>query len=119
MPITSPVERISGPRTGSTPGKRRKGNTDSFTAKYGISISRVRPMSRSFRPAITWDARRAKGTPVTLLTKGMVLGGPGIHLKNIDLVILDCILHVYQPHNPEFPGKSIGVLFHLVNDVVA
>ena len=32
MPITSPVERISGPSTVSTPGKRAKGNTASFTA---------------------------------------------------------------------------------------
>ena len=33
IPMTSPVERISGPSSGSTPGKRRNGKTDSFTAK--------------------------------------------------------------------------------------
>ena len=32
MPITSPVERISGPRTVSISGKRLKGSTASFTA---------------------------------------------------------------------------------------
>ena len=31
-PMTSPVERISGPSTVSTPGKRAKGKTASFTA---------------------------------------------------------------------------------------
>ncbi len=33
-PMTSPVERISGPSTVSTPGKRAKGNTASFTAMW-------------------------------------------------------------------------------------
>ena len=32
MPITSPVDFISGPSTVSTPGKRANGNTASFTA---------------------------------------------------------------------------------------
>ena len=31
MPITSPVDFISGPSTVSTPGKRANGNTASFT----------------------------------------------------------------------------------------
>ena len=34
-PITSPVERISGPRIGSTPGNLLNGNTASLTLKYG------------------------------------------------------------------------------------
>ena len=32
-PITSPVDRISGPKSTSTPGKRSNGNTGAFTAK--------------------------------------------------------------------------------------
>ena len=35
MPMTSPVDRISGPRIRSTPGSLLKGNTASFTATYG------------------------------------------------------------------------------------
>jgi hypothetical protein len=35
MPITSPVERISGPSTVSTPGNRPKGSTAAFTEVYG------------------------------------------------------------------------------------
>ena len=34
MPMTSPVERISGPSTVSTSGKRLKGSTASFTATW-------------------------------------------------------------------------------------
>ena len=34
MPITSPVDRISGPSTVSTPGKRANGNTDSLTPTW-------------------------------------------------------------------------------------
>ncbi len=36
QPITSPVERISGPRIVSTPGKRAKGRTASFTENHGM-----------------------------------------------------------------------------------
>ena len=36
MPMTSPVERISGPRTRSTPASLLKGKTASFTATYGL-----------------------------------------------------------------------------------
>ena len=38
IPMTSPVERISGPRTTSTPGNLPKGKTDSLTA-YAPSSS--------------------------------------------------------------------------------
>jgi len=35
-PITSPVDFISGPSMGSTPGNLEKGSTDSLTAKQGV-----------------------------------------------------------------------------------
>ncbi len=86
-PITSPVERISGPRMASTicPSavrNRRNGSTASFTA---IGASRpIRPPSpcagstpeaRSsaiVAPAITRAAALASGTPVALATNGTV-----------------------------------------------
>ncbi|MCY1424808.1 hypothetical protein D9M71_405710 [compost metagenome] len=40
-PITSPVDFISGPRIGSTPGNLANGNTASLTLKYGGMISSV------------------------------------------------------------------------------
>ena len=36
QPMTSPVERISGPSSGSTPGKRAKGRTASLTENHGV-----------------------------------------------------------------------------------
>ena len=40
MPSTSPVERISGPSTGSTSGNMLNGKTASLTPKCGIVWSR-------------------------------------------------------------------------------
>ena len=39
QPMTSPVDRISGPSSVSTPGKRAKGITASFTLNQGIAGS--------------------------------------------------------------------------------
>ncbi len=76
MPITSPVERISGPSTVSTVGKRLKGSTASFTATWPPSAGgRSRPSARSsasVAPPITRAATLASGTPVALLTNGTV-----------------------------------------------
>ena len=71
MPITSPVERISGPSTVSTPGKRAKGNTASFTAIWSSS-GRFSPNEANGLPAITSAAMPAIGRPITLATNGTV-----------------------------------------------
>ena len=80
-PITSPVERISGPRWVSTPGKRLKGSTASFTARcpgsgpVAASPTGSRPASRrsaSRSPAITRAATFASATPVAFDVKGTV-----------------------------------------------
>jgi hypothetical protein len=39
QPMTSPVERISGPSSVSTPGKRAKGSTASLTENQGVSAT--------------------------------------------------------------------------------
>ena len=70
-PMTSPVDRISGPRRVST-SKRLKGNAASFTATPGTSGSSGMFRSANRSPAITRAASRASGTPVALLTKGTV-----------------------------------------------
>ena len=76
MPMTSPVERISGPSSVSTSGKRPKGRTASFTLTWPpLTGGRRRPSSRScssVAPTITRDATLASGTPVALATKGTV-----------------------------------------------
>ena len=87
MPITSPVERISGPSTVSTTcpsgvRNRLNGSTASFT-EIGASGGRSPPSptagsipsarrSAIVAPSITRAAAFASGTPVALDTKGTV-----------------------------------------------
>ena len=59
-PITSPVERISGPSIVSTPGKRPNGKTASFTAICS-KLGAARLKSESFLPAMIFAAMRAIG----------------------------------------------------------
>ena len=77
MPITSPVDFISGPRIMSTPGNFLKGKTDSLTDTCFTSGSSVRPSSSRLFPIMTFVASFARGTPVALLTKGTVLDALG------------------------------------------
>ncbi len=76
MPMTSPVERISGPSRVSTPGKRSKGSTASLTLTHPSPVGgRSTPSARSsanVAPVITLAATMATGTPVALATKGTV-----------------------------------------------
>jgi hypothetical protein len=53
MPITSPVDRISGPRMVSTPGNFWNGNTLSFTETCAGRAISFTPSSSSVLPAIT------------------------------------------------------------------
>ena len=75
MPITSPVERISGPSAGSTSGNRLKGITASLTATWPPTGSRSTPSARSsasVAPSITRVATLASDTPVAFATNGTV-----------------------------------------------
>src|SRR6201993_1060195 len=73
-PITSPVDRISGPSAGSTPGNFANGNTGDFTKHCGTgNTPETRPPVRdansaSFLPSIRPTAIFGRGTPVALLT---------------------------------------------------
>ena len=77
MPMTSPVDFISGPSPTSTFGKRWNGNTASFTETCFGMICSVNPMSLSDLPIITWVAICARGFPIALLTNGTVLDARG------------------------------------------
>ena len=72
MPITSPVERISGPRIGSNSRNFLNGKTASFTLKNGGTISSVKPISASVSPHMTRAATEASGTPIAFDTNGIV-----------------------------------------------
>ena len=72
MPITSPVDFISGPSSGSTPGKRRNGKTGALTKTAGTAGSSVKPTSARLCPAITRQAIATSGTPTALAMNGTV-----------------------------------------------
>src|SRR5204862_7518203 len=69
-PITSPIDRISGPNTISTPENLMNGNTASFTETCAGTGSVVTPCSASETPAITFAATFATGRPVAFATQG-------------------------------------------------
>mmetsp|Transcript_10712 Transcript_10712/g.39664 ORF Transcript_10712/g.39664 Transcript_10712/m.39664 type:complete len:259 (-) Transcript_10712:2759-3535(-) len=77
IPMTSPVERISGPRRVSAPANLSKGRTASFTATWLSLGSSVKLMSLSVAPAITSDAYFASGCPIAFATKGTVRDARG------------------------------------------
>ena len=77
MPMTSPVDFISGPSSVSTPANLLNGSTDSLTETCVGTISSVKPISSSFRPTITRAASFARDTPMALLTKGTVRDARG------------------------------------------
>ena len=93
MPITSPVERISGLSIILAPGKRANGKTDSLTAQYGGIISFVNLRSLSFSPAITRAASLASGIPIALETNGTVREARGFTsiIKSSSSFIAYCI----------------------------
>ena len=61
----------------SLPVSLRKGKTDSFTKKRLTVRSAVTPCSASERPAMIRAATLASGTPVALLTNGVVRDARG------------------------------------------
>ena len=77
-PITSPVERISGPSSASVPEKRSNGSTASFTETWLPHGSSGRPIVASFSPSITRQASLASGRPVALETNGTVREARGL-----------------------------------------
>ena len=66
------MDFISGPSTGSTPGKRRKGKTGALTKTPGTRGSSVKPTDSRLSPAITRTASLTSGTPTALAMKGTV-----------------------------------------------
>ena len=81
IPITSPVDFISGPSTVSTPGNRPNGRTAAFTRRVREVPVVVRiggqhavgaRARRAYRPVSTSVAIRASDTPITFETNGTV-----------------------------------------------
>ena len=72
MPMTSPVERISGPNRVSAPGNLSKGRTASFTATWGRMGSSSNSISARVLPDMSSEAYLASGRPMALDTNGTV-----------------------------------------------
>jgi hypothetical protein len=99
-PITSPVERISGPSSVSTPGKRAKGSTASFTATWPVSAGGS-VKAESFSPAISRAAIAGDGRAHGLGDERHGARGAGIDLQHVDIAVLHGELHVHQPDHAE------------------
>ena len=82
MPITSPVERISGPSSASEPSKRSNGSTASLTEtcspKPRPSRSRGSSSSEIDSPSMMRQASLASGRPTALETNGTVREARGL-----------------------------------------
>ena len=70
--MTSPVERISGPSTGSAPGKRANGSTAALTLICEGGCHRGKFSSDRVSPAASRQAAWTRFTPVALLANGTV-----------------------------------------------
>ena len=113
MPMTSPVERISGPSVLSTSGKRLNGSTASFTATCPpVTGGWSRPSSRSsasVAPSMTRAATLASGTPVALATKGTVRLARGLASMTKTSLPRTAYWTLIEPAHVEGGGDGPGV----------
>ena len=79
IPMTSPVDFISGPSRTSSPGNLRNGKTGALMKKSTGSRSGGRPSESRVRPGTASSAAaRAIGTPIAFETKGTVREARGL-----------------------------------------
>ena len=116
MPITSPVERISGPSSESTSGKRSNGRTASFT----LTCSGRRPppsasmpsarSSASVGPSMVRAATLASGDARRLGDERDRPARPRVRLDDEDLPLLHGVLDVERPEDSERGGDAARVV---------
>ena len=103
--MTSPVERISGPGSGSTPGNRSKGKTGSLTATSDGTPSWT-PSSARLAPAQTLAASSAHGSPGGAGEERHRPRRPGVDLDEVDHALLDGELDIHQTTHTEGEGEK-------------
>ena len=105
VPMTSPVDFISGPRIGSASGNLMNGNTASLTEKYGGMRSAVRPCAAS--DLAGHDARRDLGERNAggLGDERHGARGARVDLQDVDDAALDRELDVHQADHVERLGE--------------
>ncbi len=64
-------------------------------------ISSVKPRSFNFKPVITFAASLARGRPIALLTNGTVREARGVHLQDVDGLVLHRELDVHEALDAE------------------
>ena len=107
IPITSPVDSISGPSSVSTPGNLVNGKTASFTATYGAGVTSTTPNCSSVCPTITAAASLASGTPVALLTNGTVRELRGLTSRTYTTPSLMAYCTLMRPTTPSALANSL------------
>ena len=114
MPMTSPVDFISGPSTVSTPApKRANGNTASFTPMWraaansklcGFSLKLASVSPAMMRAAILADRHAGH-----LGDERHRARGARIDLEHVDVAVLDGVLHVHQAADLERQRQRAGL----------
>ena len=119
MPITSPVERISGPSSASAPAKRSNGSTASFTDTWPLVGSRgqleVGDPLAEHQAAGQLRERQADG----LRDERHRPRRARVGLDHVQLVAVDRELDVDQADHPERQRDSRGLLAHLLEHLLA
>ena len=102
LAITSPVERISGPSTGSLPGKRANGSTAAFTLHCCGGRSGGKPRSAMRAPAARRHADGDERDARRLAHERHRARRARVRLEHVDLAVgRDRELHVEQPDDAE------------------
>ena len=108
LAITSPVERISGPSTGSLPGKRANGKHGRLHATCAHGRSRAEGRARERAPAASRQAAATRLIPIALLANGTVRDARGFASSTNRSRVGDRELHVQQADDAEPQAVRAG-----------
>ncbi len=108
MPSTSPVERISGPSTGSTSGNMLKGSTTSFTPTCGMVWRwSFRSLQLRAQHELRGDAGHRDIADLGHQRHGA--RGARVGFEHIDLVLADGVLDVHHAADLQLAADAQGV----------
>ena len=106
IPITSPVDRISGPRITSTPGNFTKGKTASLTETWGRSDTSRTPSSAIAGAQHHPGRQLGERQPDRLRDERHGPRRARVDLEHVDRVALDRELDVEEAHHAQLEGEG-------------
>ena len=109
MPSTSPVERISGPSSGSTSGNMLNGKTASLTPKCG-NLRCLQVQLRQLLAQHALDGQPGHLDVADLRDQRHGPRRPRVGFEDVDDVLADGVLDVHQPDDVQLHRDSPGVL---------